>query len=84
MGGMGGWGVPTEYLVAPVLNWTGLGCDNWSLQPYIWAIDPNLFCWAYVHHNFSKESFSEPFGPHRSKTKRKINRKEIRCNTFYP
>ena len=28
MGGMGGWGVPTEYLVAPVLNWTGLGCDN--------------------------------------------------------
>ena len=25
---MGGWGVPTEYLVAPVLNWTGLGCDN--------------------------------------------------------
>ena len=25
---MGGWGVPTEYLVAPVLNWTGLGCDK--------------------------------------------------------
>ena len=24
-----GWvGVPTDYLVAPVLNWTGLGCDN--------------------------------------------------------
>ena len=23
-----GWGVPTEYLVAPVLNWTGLGCDK--------------------------------------------------------
>ena len=24
----GGVGVPTDYLVAPVLNWTGLGCDN--------------------------------------------------------
>ena len=30
MGGWGGvgWGVPTEYLVAPVLNWTGLGSDK--------------------------------------------------------
>ena len=28
MGGKGGWGVPTEYLVAPVLNWTGLGCNK--------------------------------------------------------
>ena len=28
MDGMGRWGVPTEYLVAPVLNWTGLGCDK--------------------------------------------------------
>ena len=26
--GWGGLGVPTEYLVAPVLNWIGLGCDN--------------------------------------------------------
>ena len=25
---MGGVGVPTEYLVAPVLNWTGMGCGN--------------------------------------------------------
>ena len=25
---MGGWGGPTEYVVAPVLNWTGLGCDK--------------------------------------------------------
>ena len=25
-----GWGVPTDYLVAPVLNWTGLGCDNFK------------------------------------------------------
>ena len=23
-----GWGVPTDYLFAPVLNWTGLGCDK--------------------------------------------------------
>ena len=29
MGGVGwGWDVPTEYLVAPVLNWTGLSCDK--------------------------------------------------------
>ena len=26
--GWGGLGVPTESLVAPVLNWIGLGCDN--------------------------------------------------------
>ena len=28
VGWLGGWSVPTEYLVALVLNWTGLGCDN--------------------------------------------------------
>ena len=28
MVGWGGVGVPTDYLVAPVSNWTGLGCDN--------------------------------------------------------
>ena len=27
-GGLGEVGVPTDYLVAPVVNWTGLGCDN--------------------------------------------------------
>ena len=30
---MGGWDVPTEYLVAPVLIWTGLGCDNNTYPP---------------------------------------------------
>ena len=28
-----GWDVPTEYLVAPVLIWTGLGCDNNTYPP---------------------------------------------------
>ena len=28
MGCVGGQGVPTDYLFAPVLIWTGLGCDK--------------------------------------------------------
>ena len=32
MGGVG-WGVPTDYLFAPVLIWTGLGCDNNTYPP---------------------------------------------------
>ena len=38
--------VTTDYLVAPVLNWTGLGCDkkvttNWGDRIFI-ALLPNL------------------------------------------
>ena len=37
MGGMDGWGVPTEYLVVPVLNWTGLGCDKKKCAELVYA-----------------------------------------------
>ena len=47
---LGGVGVPTEYLVAPVLNWTGMGCDkiltswiNESSNVSLFVLDKLLF-----------------------------------------
>ena len=47
LGGVGGsGGVPTDYIVNPVLNCTGLGCDNFPKgHLYLWS-EPNKGRWG--------------------------------------